>query len=58
MTIIIKQFTNSLSYSSLYGFILNAIPREDEIYVYNQHTNIVYIFDYRVYYKKWALHLS
>nr|YP_009130510.1 hypothetical protein [Bryopsis plumosa]CEO91040.1 hypothetical protein [Bryopsis plumosa] len=57
MTIIIKKFTNSMSYSSLYGFILmlyenNAIPRGDEIYLYNQDTNVVYLFDYRVYYTK------
>ena len=57
MAITIRKFTNSMNYSSLYGFILmlyenNAVPNGDEIYLYNQDTQVVYIFDYRVYYTK------
>lgn len=40
-----------------YSFILmlyenNTVPNGDEIYLYNQDTQVIFIFDYRVYYTK------
>lgn len=57
MTQIVKKFSNSMTYSSLYGFLLklyekNGMPKGNELYLYNTDTNVMYLFDYRVYYTK------
>ncbi len=48
-----------MSYLSLYGFLLRlyteqGIPQGDKIYLLNETTNVVYVFDYRVYYKEFC----